>query len=305
VQEIAGWLREASGERDLAMAGGVALNCVMNARLRDSGVFDRIWVQPAAGDAGTALGAALWTDARQRAGAQPSPPPLLGVGEPLPLAPRRWAMSHAYLGPVWRDDEIEELLAWAKLPYRRLDSEDALAEAVAEELAANRIVGWFQGRMEFGPRALGARSILASPIDPEMQVRLNELKDREDFRPVAPAIPVEDLADWFAPAEANDGVSPFMLFVYDVLPGRDERIPAACHTDRTARVQTVDARSNPRFHGLLRAFERRTGVPVLINTSFNVRGEPIVGSPKAAIEAFFSTPLDVLAIGSFVVGKQR
>jgi carbamoyltransferase len=138
-----------------------------------------------------------------------------------------------------------------------------------------------------------------------MQVRLNELKDREDFRPVAPAIPVEDLADWFAPADANDGVSPFMLFVYDVLPGRDDRIPAACHTDRTARVQTVDSRSNPRFHALLRAFERRTGVPVLINTSFNVRGEPIVGSPKAAIEAFFSTPLDVLAIGSFVVGKQR
>jgi len=302
VLAIARWLRQVSGERDLAMAGGVALNCVMNSRLRDSGVFDRIWVQPAAGDAGTALGAALWIDSRQRRDEGPSATPLR-AHERTALAPRRWSMRHAYLGPGWHDDEIERLLAWARLPYRRLGSEAELADAVAEALAANAIVGWFQGRMEFGPRALGARSILASPIDPAMQARLNELKDREDFRPVAPAVPVEDLADWFSPADANDGESPFMLFVYDVAEGRAERIPSACHTDRTARVQTVDARSNPRFHALLRAFERRTGVPVLINTSFNVRGEPIVGSPKAAIEAFFSTPLDVLAIGSFIVGK--
>jgi carbamoyltransferase len=159
--------------------------------------------------------------------------------------------------------------------------------------------------MEFGPRALGARSILASPIDPAMQVRLNELKDREDFRPVAPAVAQEDMAAWFAPADANGGSSPFMLFVYDVAAEQAARIPSACHTDRSARVQTVDAATNPRFHALLRAFGKRTGVPVLVNTSFNVRGEPIVGTPRAAVEAFFSTPLDALAIGSFIVEKTR
>jgi len=214
-------------------------------------------------------------------------------------------MSHAYLGPGFDDAEIERSLAWAKLAYRRCGDDDELVEAVAGLLAEDKIIGWFQGRMEFGPRALGARSILASPIDPAMQVRLNELKDREDFRPVAPAIPREDLGDWFAPAAANGGSSPFMLFVYDVPAGQAARIPSACHTDRTARVQTVDAGTHPRFHALLRAFARRTGVPVLVNTSFNVRGEPIVGSPKAAIEAFFSTPLDVLAIGRFIVEKAR
>ena len=136
-----------------------------------------------------------------------------------------------------------------------------------------------------------------------MQARLKELKDREDFRPVAPAVNREDLADWFEPAEANGGESPFMLFVYNVKPGRGERIPSALHTDRTARVQTVDAATNPVFHDLLQAVGERTGVPVLVNTSFNVRGEPIVGSPKAALEAFFSTPLDALVIGSFILEK--
>lgn len=291
VMDLAIWLREASGERQLAMAGGVALNCVMNARLRDSGIFDSVWVQPAAGDAGTALGAALWVDARERSGATETT-----------FAPRRWQMDHAYLGPSFDDAQIEALLKWAKLPYRRCDD---LAAETAQLLADNRIVGWFQGHMEFGPRALGARSILASPIDPAMQARLNELKDREDFRPVAPAVPQEDLGAWFHPADANGGQSPFMLFVYEVAPGCGERIPSACHTDRTARVQTVDHDTNPRFHALLKAFGKRTGVPVLVNTSFNVRGEPIVGSPKAAIEAFYSTPLDALAIGNFILEKPR
>jgi carbamoyltransferase len=290
VLQLAAWLREASGERHLAMAGGVALNCVMNARLRDSRMFDAVWVQPAAGDAGTALGAALWVDAHERRGAADEP-----------LAPRMWTMEHAYLGPGYDDATIEQLLRWAKLPYRRADD---LAGETARLLAANKIVGWYQGRMEFGPRALGARSILASPIDPAMQGRLNELKDREDFRPVAPAVTEEELGRWFSPADANGGQSPFMLFVYDVLPGQGAKIPSACHTDRTARVQTVSARTHPRFHAVLQAFGRLTGVPVLVNTSFNVRGEPIVCTPRAAIEAFYSTPLDALAIGSFIVEKR-
>jgi len=298
VLRLAAWLREASGERDVAMAGGVALNCVMNGRLRDSGIFDRVWVQPAAGDAGTALGAALWVDGRER---------LPAAGETSngeagqgTFAPRRWHMTHAYLGPGFSDEEIERQLRWAKLPFEPVAD---VAETAAQLLADNRMVGWFQGRMEFGPRALGARSILASPIDPGMQARLNELKDREDFRPVAPAVAREDLPHWFVPADANGGDSPFMLFVYQVAPGQAARIPSACHTDRTARVQTVDRDTNPRFHALLRAFGRRTGVPVLVNTSFNVRGQPIVCTPRDAIEAFYSTPLDALVIGSFLVRK--
>jgi carbamoyltransferase len=288
VLALARWLRETSGERHLAMAGGVALNCVMNARLRDSGIFDAVWVQPAAGDAGTALGAALWTDLRMRAGDGAS-------------RARPWHMTHAHWGPGYDDATIETQLRWAGLSYRRAVD---LADECARLLAGNRILGWFQDRMEFGPRALGARSILASPIDPAMQQRLNVLKDREDFRPVAPAVPQEDFADWFAPAAANGGRSPFMLFVYDALPGQAARIPSACHSDGSARVQTVDAASNPRFHALLRAFGQRTGVPVLVNTSFNVRGEPIVCSPRDAIAAFYSTPLDALAIGPFIVEKR-
>ncbi|AKJ30603.1 carbamoyltransferase [Caldimonas brevitalea] len=289
VQQLARWLREASGERHLAMAGGVALNCVMNAKLRDAGVFDQVWVQPAAGDAGTALGAALWTDWQERTRSAGGAPAL-----------RRWRMEHAYWGPGYDDAEIEQLLTWAKLPYRRLTD---VAGETARLLQDNRIIGWFQGRMEFGPRALGARSILASPIRPEMQARLNELKDREDFRPVAPVVPEDELAAWFTPAAANGGSAPFMLFIYDVLPEQASRIPAVCHADHTARVQTVRRDSNPRYYDLLKAFKALTGVPVLVNTSFNVRGEPVVNTPRDAINAFYSTPLDALVIGSFLLEK--
>lgn len=312
VLRLAGWLREASGQDRLAMAGGVALNCVMNSRLRDAGIFREVWVQPAAGDAGTALGAALWVDARERLqDAQDAHQDAQGTQGPqdetsdrgsFALAPRVWSMQHAYLGPAFTDEEIEALLQWAQLDYRRSDD---VAEDTARLLADHQVIGWFQGRMEFGPRALGARSLLASAVDPAMQARLNELKDREDFRPVAPAVNREDLADWFEPADANQGESPFMLFVYRVKPGRGERIPSALHTDHTARVQTVDGATNPVFHDLLAAVGRRTGVPVLVNTSFNVRGEPIVGSPKAALEAFFTTALDALVIGSFILEKPK
>ena len=297
VLALADWLHRETGERHLAMAGGVALNCVMNSVLRDAGIFDQVWIQPAAGDAGTALGAALWLDACARSNA---PAESFNRPDAITLAPRQWTMRDAYLGPEFSDDEIERHLRWAKLDYERVDD---VAQATAQLLGDNCIVGWFQGRMEFGPRALGARSIIASPIDPGMQSRLNELKDREDFRPVAPVVLEERLADWFEPASANGGESRFMLFVYDVSAERAKQIPSACHSDHTARVQTVSAETNPRFHALLEAFDRRTGIPVLINTSFNVRGEPMVSNPKAAIEAFFSTPLDALVIGSFIVRK--
>ena len=299
VLDLAAWLRKASGQSRLAMAGGVALNCVMNSRLRDSGIFEEVWVQPAAGDAGTALGAALWIDGtlRERAAASAAT-----ATEPTTrLAPRRWRMSHAYLGPSYDDESIEALLRWANLRYERLDD---LAATTARLLAQDRVIGWFQGPMEFGPRALGARSMLASPLGAQMQGRINELKDREDFRPVAPAVPEEHLAAWFTPARANGGTAPFMLFIYDVKPEQAARIPAACHQDLTARVQTVSRTANPRFHDVLEAFGRLTGVPVLINTSFNVRGEPIVCTPKDAIDAFHSTPLDALVIGSFLLEKR-
>lgn len=311
VLSLAAWLRQASGEPYLALAGGVALNCVLNARLRDASIFEQIWVQPACGDAGTAMGAALWIDARLRSGALSHQPPALlrpkplrdggGAALPLELGPRCWRMEHAYLGPMYDDEQIEAYLHWAGLRHRRVDDP---ALAAADLLAEGCIIGWFQGRMEFGPRALGARSILASPTQAAMQARINELKDREDFRPVAPAVPEEHLADWFAPAQANGGSAPFMVFVYQVLARQAARIPAVCHVDGTARVQTVSRASNPVFHRLLSAFGQRTGVPVLINTSFNVRGEPIVCTPKDAVQAFYSSPIDALVIGSYVLEKQ-
>jgi carbamoyltransferase len=285
VQGLAQWLRGAAGERHLAMAGGVALNCVMNSALRDAGIFEQVWIQPAAGDAGTALGAALWIDRLHSSHG--------GNGH--------WRMKHAYWGPEFDDGSVRRFLDWAKLPYRELADP---AREVAEILVQDRIIGWFQGRMEFGPRALGARSIIASPLSAEMQERLNELKDREDFRPVAPAIPVDDLAQWFEPGSANGGTSPFMLFVYRALEGRAQQIPAACHVDASARVQTVDPVDNPPFYALLKAFGQRTGVPVLVNTSFNVRGEPIVCTPRDAVDAFYSTPLDALVIGRYLLEKR-
>lgn len=273
------WLHQATGASNLAMAGGVALNCVMNARIRDRGPFENVWVQPAASDAGTSLGAALWTDYQTRGNKQ-----------------RLWKMDHAYLGPSYADEEIEQFLAWSKLPFERLDN---IAEQTAELLAQGQVIGWFQGRMEFGPRALGARSILASPIPADMQARLNEIKDREDFRPVAPVVMEEHAADWFVSAQA----APFMLFIFDVREDRATQIPAVRHVDGTARVQTVNRRQHPLYYDLLAAFERRTGVPILVNTSFNTRGEPMVCSPRDAVESFWTSPLDALVIGPFLLRK--
>ncbi len=279
VLELCRWLHRTTRCDDLCLAGGVALNCVMNARLRDRGPFRRIWVQPAAGDAGTALGAALWVDAIERRSAE-----------------RAYRMDHAFLGPAYGDGEIEEFLRWSKLPYRRLND---VAEETADILVKDKVIGWFQGRMEFGPRALGARSILASPIHAEMQARLNEIKDREDFRPVAPVVLEEEAGAWFEKAD----VSPFMLFVYDVKPDKADRIPAVRHVDGTARIQTINREQNPAYYDLLKAFQRRTGVPALVNTSFNTRGEPIVCTPRDAVECFWTSPLDALVIGPFLLEK--
>jgi carbamoyltransferase len=281
VLDLVHWLQATTGERDLCLAGGVALNCVMNARIRDEGPFDRVWGQPAAGDAGTALGVALWVDAQERRDTE-----------------RRYQMDNAYLGPCYPDAEIESFLTWSKLSYRRLD--DVPQEAAAL-LAAGRILGWFQGRMEFGPRALGARSILASPIDPDMQSRLNEIKDREDFRPVAPVVLAEKASEWFV----TDGDSPFMLFVHDVRDEMADRIPAVRHVDGTARIQTISRSQHPLYYDLIAAFEQQTGVPVLVNTSFNTRGEPIVCSPRDAVECFWTSPLDALVIGPFLLQKSE
>ncbi len=205
-------------------------------------------------------------------------------------------MDHAYWGPGYTDDEIEKFMKWAKVPYRKAEN---IAEAAAAILAEDKIIGWYQGRMEFGPRALGSRSILASPINASMQARLNEVKDREDFRPVAPVVLEEDAAAWFE----NASYSPFMLFVHHVKNEKASQIPAVRHVDGTARIQTVNRNQHALYHDLLQEFKKLTGVPVLINTSFNTLGKPIVCTPRDAIECFWTSPFDALIIGSFIVEK--
>ncbi|MFD1139810.1 carbamoyltransferase [Larkinella insperata] len=279
VLKLINWLHEQTGAENLCMAGGVALNCVMNARLRDQGPFKNIWVQPAAGDAGTALGAAQWVDAEMRQTDE-----------------RAYVMENVYLGPAYTDDEIESFLNWSKLSYKRMDN---VAEEVADYLADGNVIGWYQFGCEFGPRALGARSLLAAPFPAEMQGRMNDLKDREDFRPVAPVV-LEEYADTYF---VNARKSPFMLFVNDIRPEKADQIPAVRHTDGTARIQTVNRQQNAVYYDLLRAFHQKTGVPVLINTSFNTRGEPIVCTPRDAVESFWTSPLDALVIGSYLLTK--
>lgn len=280
VLELVHWLHKETGEENLCLAGGVALNCVLNARIRDKGPFKNMWVQPAAGDAGTALGAAIHVDLQQNK-----------------QADKNYYMPHAYWGPEYSDSEIEKFLQWAKVPYRKLQN---IAEETADILLQDKIIGWFQGRMEFGPRALGSRSILASPMSPSMQSRLNVVKDREDFRPVAPAVLEEDAAEWFR----NASRSPFMLSVFDVQPDKANLIPAVRHVDGTARIQTVNGEQHQQYYNLLKAFKEKSGVPVLVNTSFNTLGKPIVCTPRDAVECFWSSPFDALVIGSYIVEKE-
>lgn len=275
--DLATWLHERTGDRVLTLAGGVALNCVANSVLHERGPFEEIWVQPAAGDAGTALGAALYVARREGDRIQP--------------------LTTAALGRSWSDAELEDWLRTAAVPYERPDD---VAEAAAEAIADNAIVAWFQGRAEFGPRALGHRSLLANACDPDNLRRLNDVKGREQFRPVAPMVLAEDAADIFAGGPIP---SPFMLFTHRVAPGWAERIPAVVHVDGTARIQTVDRAEEPLVARLLDGVKRRTGVGVVVNTSLNTAGRPMVDDPRDALECFGSSPVDVLVLGPFVVRR--
>jgi carbamoyltransferase len=303
---LARTLHRETGAANLCLAGGVALNCVGNGRILREGPFDGLWVQPAAGDAGGALGAALaaWHQLETK---------------PRVINGTRDAMQGAYLGPSYTNEEIERFLREKDAPYVRLPDEE-LIDRVVDELAAEKVVGWFQGRMEFGPRALGARSILGDARSPSMQSVMNlKIKFRESFRPFAPSVLRERLSDYFE--MATD--SPYMLLVAPVLEERRtlptheqdalwgiellhvprSDIPAVTHVDYSARVQTVHQETNPRYYRLLKAFEAKTGCGVLVNTSFNVRGEPIVCSPEDAYRCFMRTEMDVLVLENCLLYK--
>lgn len=277
--------RAATGQRYLCLAGGVALNCTLNGKIARSGLFDRVWVQPAAHDAGTALGAALY-----------------GYHELLGGERRAEARAPVYLGPEFGNASLSRAILELGQHIRCHRPAD-LHAATARALADGKIVAWFQGRSEWGPRALGHRSILADPRRPEMKDRVNAaVKMREGFRPFAPACLREHADAWFDLTGVGD--SPFMLFTVPVREPRRPQIPAVTHVDGTARVQTVDRDDAPRFHALLRAFHDLTGVPVLLNTSFNVNGEPIVNSPQDAIRCFLGTRIDLLVIGDTAIEKR-
>jgi len=301
-------IAEDTGAKNLCLAGGVGLNCVANGKVLRDGRFERVWVQPAAGDAGGALGAALAAYH-------------LYYGAPRLSFNTLDAMQGSYLGPGYTQAEIERRLLAAGAVYE-VFGEFELLDKTTTGLAEGKTVGWFQGRMEFGPRALGSRSILADPRSPSMQRTLNlQIKYRESFRPFAPSVLREDVGDWF---ELDDDC-PYMLIVADVAQARriknggdDERlfgiaklnvprseIPAVTHVDYSARVQTVHRETNPRYHALLSAFKAKTGCPVLVNTSFNVRGEPIACSPEDAFRCFMGTEIDMLAIGDCLLRKEQ
>jgi carbamoyltransferase len=308
VLRMARHVHRETGMRNLCLAGGVALNCVANGRLLREGPFERLWVQPAAGDAGGALGVALAIHHRV-------------LGEPRRARSEGDGMSGSYLGPAFDDAAIETTLSRLGAVFERV-ARDELLERTARLLAEERVVGWFQGRMEFGPRALGARSILGDPRSPRMQSVLNlKIKYRESFRPFAPSVLRAHLSDWFE----LDVDSPYMLLVAPVraarrLPMTPEQqrlfgieklnvprstVPAVTHVDYSARIQTVHPETHPLYHALLERFHALTGCPVIVNTSFNVRGEPIVCTPEDAWRCFMRTEMDHLVIGSFVLDKTK
>jgi carbamoyltransferase len=308
VLELARGIAKETGKRNLCLAGGVALNCVANGILLREKIFDNIWIQPAAGDAGGALGAALSTW-------------YLHHNKERVTATERDAMKGAYLGPEFTDNEIETELIACGARFKKL-SEAEMIEEIASALADEKAVGWMQGRMEFGPRALGGRSIIADPRSPMMQKQLNlKVKYRESFRPFAPSVLREDVSEWFE----HQTDSPYMLLVADVqnekhramteeekaLFGIDKlnvprsSVPAITHVDYSARIQTVHADTNPRYHAVISKFKKKTGCPLVVNTSFNVRGEPIICTPTDAFRCFMGTEMDVLAAGNFVLYKEQ
>jgi carbamoyltransferase len=273
-------LQQATGQRSLCLAGGVALNSVANGRIRDETRFEEIYVPPATSDSGSAIGAAFYVWNQE-------------LGEP-----RGFVMRHAFTGPEYDDGEISAAIDGAGLAAERLD-DAALLPLVAERIAAGDVVGWFQGRMEFGPRALGHRSIVADPRRAEAKEALNaRTKHRESFRPFAASILLEAADDWFLESDA----SPFMMVVYETRPEKRREIPAVTHVDGTCRIQTVERDVDPRYYGLIEEFGRQTGVPILLNTSFN-ENEPIVMTPAEAIETFQKTRMDVLVLGNYVVRR--
>ncbi len=300
-------LAKQTGAKNLCLAGGVALNCVANGKVLRDGHFEKIWIQPAAGDAGGALGAALAAYH-------------LFQGQPREISGCGDRMHGSYLGPEFSQPDIERRLSAAGAKFAVLDDGDLL-DACVDALAAEKALGWFQGRMEFGPRALGARSILGDPRSPKMQSMLNlKVKFRESFRPFAPSVLREHVSDWFE----LDSDSPYMLLVADVVQNRRKPmtaeqqklfgieklnvprsdIPAVTHVDYSARIQTVHRETNPRYHALLERFQKATGCPVLVNTSFNVRGEPIVCTPEDAFRCFMGTNIEVLAVGNCFLAKE-
>ena len=308
VIKLAKGISKETGEKNLCLAGGVALNCVVNGILMRKRVFDNVWIQPAAGDAGGALGAALsiW---------------YLHHKKKRKVSSGLDSMKGAYLGPDFEDKEIESTLKACGAIYKKLEEED-LIEMVAAALADKKAIGWMQGRMEFGPRALGSRSIIADPRSKIMQKQLNiKVKYRESFRPFAPSVLREHVNDWFD----HDADSPYMLIVADVQKDKrlamtpDEEklfgidklnvprssVPAITHIDYSARIQTVHADTNPKYHALISKFKEKTGCPIVVNTSFNVRGEPIVCSPMDAFKCFMGTELDILAIGNYLLIKEE
>ncbi len=274
-------LHQRTGQRNLCMAGGVALNCVANGRIVREGPFENLWVQPAAGDAGGALGAALF------------------VHNAVLGNPRSFRMDHAYWGPAFSDEQIRSHLDQRGAVYRTLSRDAMIAETARQIDAEQAVVGWFQGRLEWGPRALGSRSILADARNEENWKRVNlKIKFRESFRPFAPAVLAEKASEWFD----VDRESPYMLLVCQVREGRG--IPAVTHVDGSARLQTVSRESHAEFYDLIAEFDRRTGCPVVINTSFNVRGEPIVCTPEDAYLCFMRTDMDVLVLGNQILHKK-
>jgi carbamoyltransferase len=307
VIKLAQSVRQETGLRNLCLAGGVALNCVANGKLLKQGIFDQIWIQPAAGDAGGAIGAAYSVYHLKL-----NAPRAVGASD---------AMKGSYLGPSFTQSEIEESLREVGAQFTSV-TDEALIEQTAQALADGKAVGWHQGRMEFGPRALGGRSILADPRSPSVQKQLNlKVKYRESFRPFAPSVLREHVHEWFD----IDVDSPYMLLVAEVNRDRQlpiaetdkslfgidllnvprSTIPAVTHVDNSARIQTVHRESHPRYHQLITRFKEKTGCPVLVNTSFNVRGEPIVCTPQDAFRCLMGTEIEWLAIGNCIVKKEE